>query len=355
MKKSVHGGIDYNKLKDQGISPEEIIDFSVSIFPFEIPDSVKAAAAGAVIDRYPDTKAGALRRAISGITGCGEDEILPVNGTSQAMLLISWTLLSPGDKVIIIGPTYSSYRRYSTFSGAEITEIVSTEKNDFYPNIDNIIEEIRKKLPRIVWLCSPNNPTGIIISKEDISRIQAACIDHGAILVVDQAYLNFSAPEYRFTPNLEDTIILRSMTKDYALAGLRLGYLLGDKKIVQRFEERQPEWSINAPAQEAGAACIAAQDLFEKMWLDFHKIIDQMAEGFKNLGLKVVSSRSNFMLVKVGDVEGLQHHLWKEKILVRNCASFGLPEYIRVGVNTREHNEKLLGLVKEFLEINRIS
>lgn len=350
MKKSIHGGIDYSKLKQQGINPDEITDFSVSIFPFELPKSVKKAAREAVIDRYPDTKAGKLRTAIAGITGCGEDEILPVNGTSQAMLLISWTLLSPGDKVIILGPTYSSYRKYSIFSGAEIEEIFSTEEDDFYPRIDYIIEEINLKKPRIVWLCSPNNPTGIVISRDDISKIQKTCISNDATLVIDQAYLNFSAPQYRFTPDLEHTIILRSMTKDYALAGLRLGYLLGDKKIVAAFEERQPEWSINAPAQEAGIACIAANKEFEQLWLHFHGAIDAMAAGFKALGLKVISPKANFMLVKIGDVPALTVFLWKYKIQVRNCASFGLPEYIRVGVNTPENNKRLLELVKVFLE-----
>jgi len=145
-------------------------------------------------------------------------------------------------------------------------------------------------------------------------------------------------------------VLLRSMTKDYALAGLRLGYVLTPAEVTEILSKVQPPWSVNAVAQEAGLAALASEDYYRGTWRKLRGLTQALRRSLLELGLEVFPTDANFLLVRVGNGAQAREELWAHRILVRDCASFGLPEYIRVGTRLEEDNCRLVSCLKHFLE-----
>ncbi|MDF1566832.1 MAG: histidinol-phosphate transaminase [Spirochaetaceae bacterium] len=347
-----HGGINPWDLKEAGINPDDVKDFSVSINPVPLPESIRRVIHSSALYRYPDSQSRALVEAVSRKYGPSIDEILAVNGTSQGIFLIAGAFISPGDSVIIVGPTYSEYRDASSVHGARIVEYRSDEKNKFRPDCRDIAEAVKRENAKILWTCSPNNPTGTWFDDEQIDYLAEVCRKQGCRMVLDEAYRCF-APEGLISDRFVDGVIhLRSMTKDFCIPGLRLGWLRADTDVVERLMKRQPDWSVSAPAQDAGEACLNHLPYFQKSWLETRRQTDRMARGLSGLGLTVFPTAANFLLVRIGDdaaVKRLSSRLWKRLIQVRDCASFGLEGCIRIGARTPEDIDFLLESIKEDL------
>lgn len=346
---SVHGGLNYSELRDNGINPDDVIDFSVSINPDPLPEEVIRAIRESRVTRYPDTHCSLLKEKIAAFNNTGSESILVVNGTSQGMFLIVAALLEKDDPVCIVQPTYSEYKDACQLKTSNITEVRMDSSNDFEISPSVIIDSVRKDSPKLLWLCSPNNPTGRYLREEDFEKIRLCCSETGTTLILDEAYVCFVPEEKRYDPLRKNVIILRSMTKDFSIPGLRLGYLMGEPEVLKKIKVWQPEWSISAPAQDAGAAGIDCLDYFKESWQKTAERRDRMSRSLEELGLKVHDSCSNFFLVEVDDIEALKKHLWKDLILVRDCGSFKLENTIRIGVRTEEDNGRLINNIREYL------
>ena len=353
---SSHGGINPWTMKEAGINPDDVKDFSVSINPVSLPSSILKVIQNSAICRYPDNRSRNLVEKLSREYGYPPEELMVVNGTSQAIFLIAAAFLATGDTTLIAGPTYSEYRDASEVSGARVIEYRTGEENNFKPDSNELSRIIRAEQPKVFWLCSPNNPTGSWLDKKQLLELSTTCIETDCLMVLDEAYRCFAPPGLLPEFSLPAVISLHSMTKDFCIPGLRLGWLQAEAAVIETLLHRQPDWSVSAPAQDAGAACMDKLDYFEKSWKETRENTLLMAGRLQALGLKVFPSAGNFLLVKIGDkigddagVKKLNRELWKELILVRDCASFGLEGFIRIGTRSLPDIDVLLKIIERNL------
>ncbi len=357
MTPATHGGPNYAELATLGLSPDEVIDFSASANPFGPSPRVRAALDGAAIERYPDSQCLALRARLAERHGLAPEQIIVGNGTTELIWLLAVAYLQPGDPVLIVGPTFGEYRAASELMGAAVTEYRAPAPASsfqqpapsnqfpvpgFQPDVAAIVARIGQQRPRLTWLCNPNNPTGVYLSPAAVERVATAC-GHG-LLVLDEAYRPFVAGAWPSEPLLrrENVVLLRSMTKDHALAGLRLGYALAHPGVIAALQRAQPSWSVNAAAQAAGLAALDDDPYVADSVARTHEAKVYLMAELTRLGLRVVPSAANFFLVEVGDGQALRQRLLRHGLVVRDCASFGLPAYVRVGVRRMEECRRLV-------------
>lgn len=350
MKGTAHGGLDYSRMRKEGVEPSSVLDFSVSTNPFGPSPRVLKAMANAVIERYPDPLSGELVNAVASYSGVEPSSVLITNGLAQAIWLIAFSFLRKGEGVLICGPTFGEYHVSSSLMGARIIDANAGKEQDFIPSVEDICSIIEKEGPSLVWICNPNNPTGALLGRAEVESILSVCFRKGALLVLDEAYMNFSSDSWNSTDLLEkgDLIIMKSMTKDFALTGLRLGYILSSSSTKDILSRVQPAWSINAPAQEGGKAALEDIGYYSGTWSDIIRLTVDLETSLKGLGYNVYPTEANFLLMEIGNVAQLKEHLWKDRILVRDCTSFGLEGYIRIGIKKADENRRLLHSLEQF-------
>ena len=332
-----HGGTNIAELRSLRLRPEDVLDFSASINPLGAPPCVAQAMSGVDLAAYPDTECTALREALAERLGVSTAHILVGNGSTELIHLAARAYLDGGDGAVIFAPTFGEFEAACNAQNAEVVGIVARECNGFDWDIANAEEVIAERSPSLAFLCNPNNPTGRYLCEDDVRRI-ADAVPADGLLLLDEAYLPFVDARWDSLPllGLGNVALLRSMTKDYALTGLRLGYMLAPPDVVERVRAWQHSWSVNAPAQAAGIAALSDTRHVGNGRVAVQAAKSYLVNELGALGLRCMPSAANFVLVKVGDARTLRHALLERHgIIVRDCASFGLPEYIRVGIRTK--------------------
>ncbi len=355
----VHGAFDYAELESLSLQPQEVIDFSVNSNPYGPSPRVREAVANIAIDRYPDRACLELRRAILfnelNATNLTIASLVCGNGTTELIWTIAHAFLGHGLKAVVIGPTFGEYHAACHVVGAFIVEYHTRSSEHFQPDTKEIALLIKTEHPAVVWLCNPNNPTGTWLDREEMLFLAEACQKIGALLVVDEAYWRFVSPPKIFSaieliellPGME-IVVLRSLTKDFALAGLRLGYVVASTDIARRLNTYLPSWNVNSAAQAAGIAALTDREYLETT---FHALTAERNAFFQALrdlsdyGLHSVPSCTHFCLLNVKNAYAVRQKLLTRKMLVRDCTSFGLPQYIRISTRpTAEWRELLVAL-----------
>jgi histidinol-phosphate aminotransferase len=346
-----HGALDYAELETLGLDPEAVLDFSVNSNPYGPPPGVGAAVESTPLDRYPDREAVALRRALSHHLGVATDQIVVGNGTSELLWLVAAAFLRPRDPVVVVEPTFGEYARVSALMGAVVETWTARADLGFSVCEGAIASLLQRSRPRLMFVCNPNNPTGAVLPPEAVARWADAHPE--MLLVVDEAYHSF-APGFRsaLAVGADNVLVVRSMTKDYALAGLRLGYAVGCQHVIDVLTRVRPAWNVNALALAAGVAALSAasQTHLQQSLAALRRAKDALVDGLLALGLSPLPSATNFFLVAVGDGAAFRHSLLGEGILVRDCASFGLPAHIRIATRLPEENDRLLAAVRSLLQ-----
>ena len=352
MARPVHGGTNIAELRSLGLRPEDVLDFSASINPLGAPPSVTQAMSDVDLAAYPDTECTALREALAAKLGVPTAQILVGNGSTELIHLTARAYLNSGDTAAIFVPTFGEFEAACQMQGTQALSIVACEDNGFCWNIEQAVGSIAEQKPSLVFLCNPNNPTGRYLGEEDVRRI-AVSLPEGSLLMLDEAYLPFVDSQWDSLPLLDlgNVALLRSMTKDYALTALRLGYMLAPPAVIERVKAQQHSWSVNALAQAAGITALSD----EQHVIDGRKEVQvakrYLLEELGAMGLKCAPSAANFVLVKVGDAHALRRALMKyHHISVRDCTSFGLPDYIRVGIRTLNDCKRLVAALRETLD-----
>ncbi|MFO8100764.1 MAG: histidinol-phosphate transaminase [Dehalococcoidia bacterium] len=342
-----HGGPDYAELKLLGLEPEEVLDFSVSANPFGPPPGAKEALTSAVIDRYPDSESSQLRRSLAAHLRTNSENIIAGNGSTEIIRLIASAYISGNEPVIIVEPTFGEYEIACQIAGARILSHRTQASNNFKLNTDELAASIKTLQPKAVFLCNPNNPTGQYSSRDKVVQIISAC--QNSLFVLDEAYVSFAEESWDSLNLIEEgnLIIIRSMTKDYALAGLRLGYAIAHTEIIETLKRVCPPWNVNAAAQQVGLAALSEQDYLNRCKDDILKAKGFLIEKLTGLGLNPLPSHANFFLVNVGDATEFRRKLLRHGIMVRDCTSFGLPQYIRIAPRTMPECEKLIEISKQ--------
>jgi histidinol-phosphate aminotransferase len=352
-KRTVHGALDYGELERLGLHPKDMLDFSVNANPYGSSPLVREAVANTAIDRYPDRECLQLRRAIldNELNGANLplSSIVCGNGTSELIWAVTHAYLKPGLKAAILGPTFGEYHAACLATGTTVVEFRAQADACFQPDIEAATAWIRREQPSLVWLCNPNNPTGIWLDQHHVQLVAEVCQRTGAMLVVDEAYWRFIFPHEAYsTVELVDAtkrsqvIVLRSLTKDFALAGLRLGYAIATPDIAERIGAQLPSWNVNGAAQAAGIVALTDRThltaSLDNLAIERHAFF----QALRDIGLNVIPSRTHFCLIEVGDAHRVRQQLLTRKILVRDGTSFGLSQFIRAAARPRDDWQQLL-------------
>ena len=349
LKSGVHGGINRAELKSLGIDPDRVLDFSVSTNPFMPPPGIREMLASLPIERYPDSSADELRRKLSIRLGMPPENILAGSGTTELIRAIALTYFRRGDPALVLEPTYDEYQIAARLSGARVIRHRAREADDFAPDIGEVVKLIKEHRPRAVFVCNPNNPTGKYLARREIEAVLEATGD--GLLVLDEAYVAFVAE--RWDPfdltDRSNTVVLRSMTKDYGLPGLRLGYAVARRDIVNSLRRVLPPWNVNIVAQGVGLAVLEKEDYLRQTLERLREAKKFLAGELPRLGFRVLPSDANYFLVKAGSAAACRRSLLEYGILVRDGTSFGLPEYVRIAPRSLPECRKLVAAMGKIL------
>ncbi|MCX4328768.1 MAG: histidinol-phosphate transaminase [Lachnospiraceae bacterium] len=335
-----HGGDIYHN--------NVLYDFSVNTNPLGMPPLVKQKLAENMdmFERYPDMQCGRLREAISLKEDIGKENILCGNGASEVFHLIAGAVKPY--KAMVTAPAFSGYEYALRAAGAKVEYYYLEEKKDFAIDLD-----ILDKIPvdcGIIFLCSPCNPSGRIINKKILLEVLSYCESNKIYLVADECFLGF-VPDYEelsMKSEIQSSylIVVNAFTKLYAMAGLRLGWCAcGDKGLIARMQQMQPEWSVSVPAQIAGIYALKDNGYVLKTRSLVARERARMTRFFESKGIKVFPSDSNFLLVKSSI--NLYRKLLGKQVLIRECSNFkGLPDgFYRIAIRTEEENNVLISLL----------
>jgi histidinol-phosphate aminotransferase len=339
MLPEAHGGVDPLELRELGIDPASVVDFSVNVNPYGPAPRALAALRRFDPAAYPDRRVLRLRETLAEANGVPLAEVLAGNGAAELIWLAAHAFLRPGDTALVVGPTFGEYERAARAVGARVACLRAAAPG-FQLSAAQIVAEVRAQRPRLVFLCNPNNPTGLLLPEAGVAAIAAACA--GGILVLDEAYRSFTAAAPFAPAPAPGVVVLRSMTKDFALAGLRLAYALGPPDLLEAMRACQPPWSVSGAAQAAGLAALKHRAHLARTLAQTRQAAAELRAGLTGLGARIVPASVHFLLIEVGSGAAVRSRLLGRGCLVRDCASFGLPEYVRVGTRTPPENARLI-------------
>ncbi|WP_168198253.1 histidinol-phosphate transaminase [Crassaminicella thermophila] len=297
------------------------------------------------INRYPDTNSDELRELLAEYVDVKKENILCGNGSDEIIQVIINTFVDKDEYVITHSPTFSMYKIFTNIAGGKILEVLSN--SSFQINVDEIIKEAKFKKAKVIFLCNPNNPTGTVISKEEIERVIRKT---EAIVVVDEAYYEFLGETVVDLVNVYDNlIVLRTLSKAFALAGARIGYGIASEKIMDVLYRVKPPYNLSTFSQEIGKLFIENVDLVKNY---IQKIKEERLFLQKELKkieyIEVFPTGSNFVLVRSEKAKRIVEEFKKEGLSIRDFTKEDLlRNCFRITVGTREESNRLLELFKK--------
>ena len=337
----VHGGAQEEELRALGLDPASIIDFSTCLNPYGPCPAMMRAVRSAPIDCYPDPTARVARVALADVLDVDPDELVLGNGAADLLWTIARTLVRPGSKVMIVEPTFAEFRAAARATGARVAEFRTDAGEGFHVDLARVGTVLKRIHPDLLYLCDPNNPTGTVVRVAEIERL---ALDHPDVgFVLDQAFLSlsdaFADLAVRLPPNV---LCVRSLTKEHAIAGVRVGYLLCERGVAARVEASRPPWTTSAPAQAAVLAACAEQRFVELTRPRLLVDRERLRGVLDRRGLHALPSVTPFVLVPVMNSADLRHRLLvRHRILVRDCLSFGLSGFVRLSARPLEDADRL--------------
>jgi threonine-phosphate decarboxylase len=357
LKPCVHGAEVLGAAEESGLLPQDILDFSSSVNPLGPSKKALEAAKKAFnqIAAYPDSNSNELRQVIAGhFGGLSKGNVVIGNGSTELMYLFAEVFLKKGDKAVMPVPTFGEYESAVRKTG-EAPKFVKLGKTF---NIETEVFKRELADAKLVFLCTPNNPTSKLIPQETLKSVIEAALEQNTFVFLDEDFLEFVENEKALTminkikkyPNL---FILRSFTKIFGLTGLRVGYGIANEEIIKVLSCAKIPWNVNCLAQAAAVAALRDEEHLrvtrelikkEKVWLQ--------GELGKFGSFKFSTPDANFFFIDIrkSGLTGseIKNKMLKQGILIRDCTSFkGLDEfYIRVAVKTHVENERLVEAFK---------
>lgn len=348
LKPPLHGSTGFMTLSTQ--SEKQILDFSTCCNPYKPPRQVILAATAADINKYPDPESRQLVKKLAANLNLAEENIIIGSGSTELLRLAAAAYLGPESPVIIPSPTYAEYEMTCQLINAPVIHFGTLEENNFRLDANTFISFARPLQPAGIFICNPNNPTGQYLKREEIEGIIRSF--PSALIILDEAYLAFTAEAWSSLDLIEsgNVLIVRSLTKDYALAGLRLGYAVSSPEIISILKKVRPPWNVNSPAQNAGLASLECSNYLSDSCRRIERNKIYLTDALSALGYKIIPTQTNFFLVKTGDAATTQRKLLRKHILVRDCTSFGLHDYIRLAPRNQADCRRLVKVFKELAE-----
>lgn len=341
-----HGGIDRQELKMLGKTAGEVLDLSSNILFVRHPFSVHKALRDTCITEYPDRDCTELRQQLAERHKIEPTRILVGNGCCELVHLLAHSVIGWGDRVFVAWPTFSEYRRASVHAGAEVETTVLDPVLGSSRCLEQLIDRLRKRPARMVWICNPNNPTGAWVDRDALLRLARRF--PSTVIAIDESYIAFATETKSLVASdVPNIVVLRSLTKSHALAGLRLGYLVAHQPLVDLLLSRRVPWSVNAAAQAAGVAALSDQAHYDRAMANMALCRARLIDELRQRGLTAYDSDAGFILVRVEDSDSFRSQLLARNVLVRDCGSFGLTNHIRISVGDDGAIDRLLHAVDE--------
>lgn len=322
----------------------EVLDFSASINPLGMPTAARQAIIAGInhLGHYPDPLAEQLVGAIAKAYRVDAELLLAGNGSTE-LIYLALRVLRPR-KVLLVAPGFGEYERAAGLVGAEIKWLRLSRSKELRIDPDRFAAAMAGC--DLALLCNPNNPTGQALNRREVMAVAAAAKGCRCHLLLDEAFADF-CPEISLLGQFYNShlLILRSLTKFYAMPGLRIGFLLLPRRLRSRFLAHKEPWSVNTLATKAAVAALADED-FRRRTLDF--MAGERAwlteELTRLTGARVYPAAANYLLLETPRAPALLNGLLSQGIAVRDCANFrGLgPHFLRVAIRSREENRRLL-------------
>ena len=334
--------------------PEERVDFSANINPLGPPAVLKENwnQLLSLITDYPDPQAAVLKKKLAVKEGLEESQILIGNGGAEIISLIGRLLA--GKNAVIIQPAFSEYEEACIVNGCAVQYHHLQPGSWEWAN-----DELSQKLANAdaLFLCNPNNPTGVYFSRSDVLHLLEECRKNDCLLIVDEAFYDF-LPVYQpivpYIKNCPHLLVIRSMTKMFAIPGLRLGYLLAHTEVIRKIGVFQPHWSINALALKAGEWCLDSESYIKETTRLIEEEKLRLFHFYQDHKLLFSPSQINFYLLKDPSLNNqlpFLKFLIQRGLIPRHTQNFpGLAgEWLRFAVKGRRDNDKLMEAVEEWL------
>lgn len=292
---------------------------------------------------YPDPTGSILKSAISSYYKIPENQILLGNGSDGILYSLFKAFFDPGDHLLTSHGTFVSLAAMAKMNRVEYRTIPMTKQYGF--DLEAILDAIDSKT-RVIYLCNPNNPTGAMIPKDDLLHFIRQ-VPEDRLIIVDEAYYEFASDlseDYPDSTRLHfpNVLTLRTFSKAYGLAGLRLGFAIAQPELIDVLHKVKLTFNPNMLAQVAGVAALQDQKFLEKTLSNNKTELGKMYSLFEKLGIPYVPSYGNFVMIDLGTeslVEWMYERLRSNKVLIRRLASFGLPHCARISIGLPEENE----------------
>lgn len=306
------------------------------------------------LHRYPDGGVETLREALAAQYGIPVDSIVCSNGSDEMISLICAAYVGPGDEVVYSQYGFMMYPIATMARGA--TPVVAKEKN-FTADVDALLAAVTPKT-KVVFLTNPNNPTGTYISAAELRRLREG-LPAGVLLVVDAAYAEYvSRNDYsngmELVAERDDTMVLRTFSKIYGLAALRLGWAYAPANVVAVLNRVRGPFNVNAAAQAAGAAALGDTEWLDKSRAHNDAELVRMRTALEKLGITVVPSVANFLLMRfpggADQVKGADAALRRAGLILRGMGGYGLPDCLRLSIGTVEEDDMVIATLTAFMK-----
>ena len=340
------------------IKKEAIVNFAGNVNPLGLPASVKEAVAthADLFSSYPDREYLSLRNVLSNYCDVPADYILPGNGSSELIALLS-EARAPKHP-LILGPTYSEYSRELTFSGSTQDYYHLQETSDFRPDLEDLFHTLSDGYDFLI-ICNPNNPTSSAIFRDELKELLAFCKRKNIFVMIDETYVEF-APDISaitavpLTKQFSNLMVLRGVSKFYAAPGMRFGYgITGNSEFLKTMREKQIPWSLNSLGAFAGEMLFQDHDYYQQTRNLILSERQKMYETIKKLPtFKIYPAYANFLLVKILKDGVTSFDVFERCIqkglMIRDCSSFQCleGEYVRFCIQMPEENQRLLDLLQ---------
>ncbi|XXM74179.1 histidinol-phosphate transaminase [Lysinibacillus sphaericus] len=356
--KAYQPGKTMEDVKEQ-FNLEKVVKLASNENPYGCSPQIKEFISGQVSSHaiYPDGYAKQLRMKVAGHLSVDPGQLIFGNGSDEVIQIISRALLDPSKSTVMAAPTFPQYKHNAIVEGAEVREVPLD--GDGRHQLSKMLDSI-DGTTAVVWLCSPNNPTGEYIRKEELLHFLER-VPSDVLVVLDEAYYEYvTAADYHDSVSLIDSypqlVVTRTFSKAYGLAGFRVGYGVGNKDVIRKLEPVREPFNNNSLGQGAAAAAMDDQAFIEQCRDKNREGLRQFYEFCESTGLEYMKSQANFILIDFGvSGDDVFQYLMSKGYIVRSGGALGYPECVRITVGSREQNEELISLMKEFLAVSKQS
>ncbi len=316
------------------------------------PLALKAIQGGIEkLNRYPDGSGHNLRHKIAEHLGLRPQNIVLGNGSDEIIGMLTSTFMRLGDEAILPRPSFLMYEIMVRSSGAIP---ISVPLKELFIDLDGMMEQITSRT-RMIFLCNPNNPTGQVISKKDFKNFIKE-IPSEIVVVVDEAYMEFvrdqnCARSIEYLDNKRPLVILRTFSKAYGLAGIRIGYGAMMEEIAGLINRVRQPFNANSLAQDGAIAALEDTVFLEKVIALVHDGIDFLYDSLDRMRVKYIPTQTNFFLIDVEkDADDVFESMLRQGVIVRSMTSYGYPRYIRINTGLHEENVRFIRALENVLQ-----